>query len=180
MKSSWCVARGMLLLCVAAVTVVGCTAQEPDHRFIVPKALCGVTVPTDALSQLLPASGERLTVEHTGSLDDGSAVCGVEVDEATVLQVSGERIDPGDSARHILRSRLMMQPEKSAQDGSIAYAESAAVSLIKCRGAHAEEDISTLIKVLEPGRPDEPAMKDLILGYTASLKGQRPCEPSEG
>ncbi|MFF8951521.1 hypothetical protein ACF09I_22400 [Streptomyces sp. NPDC014940] len=166
----------MSLLCVAAVMVVGCTAQEPDRRFTVPKALCGVTVPTDALSQLLPASGERLTVEHDGSLDDGSAVCGVRVDEDTVLQVSGERINAGDSARHILRSRLMIQEQKSIEGNSIAYADQAAVSLIKCRGADVQEDISTFVKVLKPGRPKELAMKMLIQGYTASLKRQQPCE----
>lgn len=166
----------MLLLCVAAVTVVGCTAQEPRQRFTAPTALCGVTVPTGALSQLLPASGERLTVEHDGTLDDGSLVCSVQVDGYRVLTVSGERIVAGDSARHILRSRLLIQEQKSIGGNSIAYADQAAVSLIKCRGADVQEDISTFIKVLKPGRPKELAMKMLIQGYTASLKRQQPCE----
>ncbi|MGW5371707.1 hypothetical protein ACWER6_35785 [Streptomyces sp. NPDC004009] len=115
-------------------------------------------------------------MEHDGSLDDGSLVCGVQVDGDRVLSVSGERIVAGDSARHILRSRLMIQEQKSVEGNSIAYADQAAVSLIKCRGADVREDISIFVKVLKPARPDELAMKMLIQGYTASLKRQQPCE----
>jgi hypothetical protein len=51
------------------------------------------------------------------------------------------------------------------------------VSLIECRGAGIEkEDISTLVRVLKPARPDESAMKSLISGYTAALKKQQPCK----
>lgn len=164
------------LFLIATVTMVGCSSEAPEQRFAVPKSLCGVIVPTDALSQLLPVSGERLTVERDGSLDDGSALCDVRVDDDMVLQVSGERIDAGDSARHILRSRLSVQEQKSAQGNAIAYADHAAVSLIKCRGAYVEEDISTLVKVLKPARPNEAAMEKLIRGYTASLKKQQPCK----
>ncbi|WP_307820058.1 hypothetical protein [Streptomyces sp. MC1] len=136
-----------------------------------------MSVPADALSRLLPASGQHITVDRKGSLDDGSGVCAVKVDADTVLEVSGERIDAGDSARNILRSRLSVQDQKSAENDSIAYADHAAVSLIKCRGADTqEEDISTLIKVLKPARPDESAMNKLIQGYTRSLKGQEPCK----
>ncbi|MGW1803422.1 hypothetical protein [Streptomyces sp. NPDC002078] len=134
-------------------------------------------MPSRALSHLLPASGKRLTVERTGNLDEGSGLCSVKVDGATVLEVSGERIDAGDSARNILRSRLSVQDPKSAENNSVAFADHAAASLIKCRGTHVEEeDISTLIKTLKPAHEDEPAMKQLIQGYTSSLKAQSPCK----
>ncbi|MDI1452657.1 hypothetical protein NHG22_02265 [Streptomyces sp. ATE26] len=176
MRSSSHVTFGILLL-VAAVTVVGCSSETHGQEFTVPKALCGVSVPAGALAQLLPESGERLTVERRGSLDDGSALCGVKVDEDTVLQVSGERVNAGDSARHILRSRLLVQEQKSANGNSIAYVDQAAVSVIQCRGADVEEeDVSTFVKVLRPARPNESAMKDLIQGYTASLKKQQVCK----
>ncbi|MET8562029.1 hypothetical protein ABZV75_16090 [Streptomyces flaveolus] len=160
------------------MTAVGCSSEESKREFTVPKSLCGVSVPADALSRLLPASGKHITADQSGSLDDGSGVCAVKVDADTVLEVSGERIDAGDSARNILRSRLSVhQDQKSAENNSIAYADHAAVSLIRCRGADIqEEDISTLIKVLKPARPDESAMKKLIQGYTRSLKGQEPCK----
>ncbi|MET8803943.1 hypothetical protein [Streptomyces sp. NPDC004546] len=136
-----------------------------------------MSVPSKALSQLLPSSGKRLAVERTGSLDEGSGLCTVKVDGATVLEVSGERIDSGDSARNILRSRLSIQDPKSAENNAIAYADHAAASLIKCRGTDVEEeDISTLIKTLKPAHADEPAMKQLIQGYTNSLKAQSPCK----
>ncbi|MEW2255897.1 hypothetical protein [Streptomyces sp. NPDC047869] len=175
MRSSSHVPLGGLLL-IAAVTVVGCVSEAPEQGFAVPETLCGVSVPTHALARLLPESGERLTVERRGSLDDGSALCGVKVDEDTVLQVSGERIDAGDSARRILRSRLAVQEQKSAEGNTIAYADHAAVSLIKCTGADVQEDVSTLVKVLKPARPNESAMKELIQGYTASLNKQQVCE----
>ncbi|MGW3360670.1 hypothetical protein ACWDFL_35645 [Streptomyces bungoensis] len=167
--------RGASLLVVAAAGV-GCSSDTPAREFTVPKALCGQSVPARALSDLLPASGKRLTVRRVGDLDDGSALCGVTVDRDTVLDVSSERIDAGDSARHILRRRFSVQEQKSAEGGSIAYTDRAAVSLIKCRGSRVEEeDVSTLIKVLEPARPDESAMKKLAQGYAASLKAEHPC-----
>lgn len=162
---------------VVVLAAVGCSSDEPKQEFSVPKALCGISVPTDALSDLLPASGTHLSVEHTGSLDAGSTVCAVKVDADTVLDVSGERIETGDSARNVLRSRLSIQQQKSADNSSIAYTDHAAASLIKCGGAHVQEgDISTLIKILKPARPGESAMKKLIQGYTDSLKEQAPCK----
>ncbi|WP_249399946.1 hypothetical protein [Streptomyces argyrophylli] len=163
-------------LFAAVLTAAGCSSEKATREFTVPESLCGVSVPADALSQLLPASGKRLTVDRNGTLDDGSGLCAVKVDADTVLEVSGERIDAGDSARNILRSRLSIRDPKSAENNAIAYVDHAAVSLISCQGADTqEEDISTLIKVLEPARPDESAMKKLIRGYTDSLKAQHPC-----
>ncbi|MEU2058125.1 hypothetical protein [Streptomyces bungoensis] len=167
--------RGMSLL-IVATAAVGCSSHESERQFTVPKALCGQSVPAGPLSDLLPASGKRLAVRRTGDPDDGSALCEVTVDGDTVLDVSSERVDAGDSARNILRRRLSVQEQKSAEGGSIAYADHAAVSLIKCRGGKAEEeDISTLIKVLKPARPDETAMKKLVQGFTASVQAQHPC-----
>ncbi|MFJ7151847.1 hypothetical protein ACIQVT_27280 [Streptomyces sp. NPDC100445] len=142
-----------------------------------PEALCGVSVPSDALGAVLPDSGERVTVKRTGSLEDGSALCEVAVDTDTVLVISGERIDAGSSARDILRSRLSVREQKAADGGAVAYTDRSAVSLIRCRGAAVEEeDISTLVKLLKPARHDEAAMEKLIRGYTASLKKQHPCK----
>lgn len=134
-------------------------------------------MPAAPLSDLLPASGKRLAVEPTGSLDNGSALCQVRVDGDTVLDVSSERIDAGGSAPDILRSRLSVRDQKSAKGNSIAYDDHAAVSLIKCRGSKVqEEDISILIKLLKPARPDEAAMMRLAERYTASVESQNPCK----
>ncbi|MET7489990.1 hypothetical protein [Streptomyces sp. NPDC005538] len=163
---------------VAAITAAGCSADKPSREFTVPKALCGVSVPTDALSQLLPASGKHLTTEAEGSTDD-VLLCTVSVDDVMVLTLSRERIVAGDSARHILFSQLRIARPKSAEGSTIVYADNAAVSLLKCRGAGVEkEDISTLVKVLKPARPDEAAMKNLISSYTAAIKKEGPCKPS--
>ncbi|MET7290068.1 hypothetical protein [Streptomyces sp. NPDC005573] len=136
-------------------------------------------MPADALSRVLPESGRRLTVRSTGSLTDGSALCDVKVDGDSVLTVSTERIDAGDSARHILLSRLSASQQKSADDGAVAYTDSAAVSLLKCRGADVqEEDISVLLRLLDPAHRNDSAVSTLIHGYTTSLKNQHPCRPA--
>ncbi|MFJ5310243.1 hypothetical protein [Streptomyces sp. NPDC088350] len=161
---------------VAAVAAAGCSADKPSREFTVPKALCGVSVPVDALSQLLPASGKKLTTEAEGSTDD-VLLCTVHVDDVMVLALSRERIVAGDSARHILYTQLRITQPKFTEGTSIAYADHAAVSLLKCRGADVQkEDISTLINVLKPARPNESAMKSLITDYTAKVKKQGPCK----
>lgn len=166
--------RGLSAI-VAAVAVVGCSSEEPKRDFKVPEALCGVSVPTDALSKLLPSSGKSLSVEKVESSSAGDGLCNVDVDDARVLVLDRERIDAGDSARNVLRSRLSIQQQKSAEGGTVAYADWAA-SMLQCRGSDVEkEDISILIKTVKPGRRDESAMKELISSYTAALKKQQPC-----
>ncbi|KUN45569.1 hypothetical protein [Streptomyces olivochromogenes] len=167
----------VLVAITVASGAVGCSSNEQKQEYTVPKALCGVSVPTDALSHLLPASGKKLTADEVEGSSEDVRLCKVTVDDVMVLTLSRERIDAGDSAQHILFSQLSIARPKSAQDGTIAYADQAAVSLIKCRGAGVEkEDISTLVKVLKPARPDESAMKNLISGYTAALNKQGPCK----
>ncbi|MEV0736257.1 hypothetical protein AB0I51_09845 [Streptomyces sp. NPDC050549] len=169
--------RGVsILAAVTAVATAGCSADNPSREFTVPKALCGVSVPVDALSRLLPASGKKLTTEAEGSTDD-VLLCKVSVNDVRVLTLSRERIVAGDSARHILYTQLRITQPKFTEGTSIAYTDDAAVSLLKCRGADVEkEDISTLVKVLKPARSDESAMKSLISDYTAKVKKQGPCK----
>ncbi|MBK3569983.1 hypothetical protein [Streptomyces sp. MBT62] len=161
---------------VTAVAAAGCSADKPSRDFTVPKALCGVSVPVDALSRLLPASGKTLTTEAKGSTDS-ALLCTVDVDDVMVLALSRERIVAGDSARHILYTQLRVTQPKFTEGTSIAYVDHAAVSLLKCRGAGVEEeDISTLVNVLKPARSNESAMKSLITDYTARVKKQGPCK----
>ncbi|MGW5202236.1 hypothetical protein [Streptomyces spiralis] len=171
------VLRGVSTVAVMAVAV-GCSSGEAKREFAVPKSLCGVSVPTDALSRLLPASGKNLDVQQVGDIDQGNDLCNLTVDGTMVLVVSRERVDTGDSAQHILVSRVHASQRKAADNGAIAYTDHAAVSMIKCRGAGIEvEDISTFIKVLKPARPDEAAMRNLITDYTTTYKKQQPCLP---
>ncbi|MFF4492110.1 hypothetical protein ACFY0F_37580 [Streptomyces sp. NPDC001544] len=161
---------------VIAAVATSCSTEEPSRDFSVPENLCGLSVPTDALSRLLPASGKILTTGKVDGSRDDDLLCKVTVDGDMVLTLSREHIDAGDSARHILLRQLSIGKQKSAERGTIAYAESAAVSLLQCRGSGVEkEDISTLVKVLEPARPNESAMRSLISGYTAALKKTGPC-----
>ncbi|WP_240124557.1 hypothetical protein [Streptomyces sp. MUM 136J] len=98
-----------------------------------------------------------------------------------VLVVSMERITIGGSPQSILSHRMHISDQKSAEGGSIAYIDHAAVSVIKCRGADVqEEDVSILIKTLKPGRRDETSMKNLISGYTVGLKKLQPCLKRQG
>ncbi|WP_439940607.1 hypothetical protein [Streptomyces sp. BBFR115] len=167
-----------LSLVLVAVGTAGCSADKPEREFAVPKVVCELPVPTDALSKLLPASGSRIAVPEHAFNVDGEGLCKVSVDDDVVLRVSRERIDVGDSAYFILHRRASVQDPKSTQDRSVAYADRAAASLIKCRGAGVnKEDISIFIDVLKPGRPDEDAMKSLITGYTAAYQKQQPCRP---
>ncbi|MFF9627152.1 hypothetical protein [Streptomyces griseosporeus] len=179
MNSRRFLAVGAALLLAAAAG--GCSSGGPEREFAVPKALCGVSVPAEALARLLPASGKQLSAERTDGSAQGTGLCEVSVDGDVVLIVSKERITVGRSAQSILNQRLHVLDQKSAEGGSVAYVDHAAVSLVKCRGADVEEeDISTLIQTLKPGRKDEAAMKDLITGYTTSLKKQQPCLKKNG
>ncbi|WP_343245654.1 hypothetical protein [Streptomyces sp. SID4985] len=175
-SSSYALSAGALLL--AMVGASGCSSGEAKQDFAVPASLCGVSVPSTALSRVLPANGERVAVKQVGAKEDGSYLCEVAVDKRTVLVVTQEWITPGWSARHILIHELKIWDQKEAEGGSEVYAGGGAASLVECRGAGVEkEDVSTLVQVLKPGREDEGAMGQLIQGYTKSLGAGKPCHP---
>ncbi|MGV9254251.1 hypothetical protein [Streptomyces sp. NPDC003697] len=153
--------------------VAGCSSDGPRRAFTVPKAMCGVSVPSDALSRLLPESGKTVR-EEDGPGNAGT--CEVTVDGAVVLSAERERVDAGRSAWRILSYDHRIGQAKSAEGGTIAYVDRAAVSVLRCHDKGAEgEAVSTYIRVLKPGRNDESAMKSLISGYTSALAKQRPC-----
>ncbi|MGW4496598.1 hypothetical protein [Streptomyces sp. NPDC004376] len=105
----------------------------------------------------------------------------MKVDEKTVMEVSQEWIVAGDTARNILGHRLTIWQQKSADGGSVVYAAQGGASLVRCRGTGVQkEDVSTLIDVLKPGRPDEAAMGQLVRGYTKSMEEKNPCHPRHG
>ncbi|MEU9402660.1 hypothetical protein [Streptomyces sp. NPDC048242] len=169
---------GVGALLLAMVGVAGCSSHGAKAEFTVPKSLCGVSVPSQSLSRLLPADGARISVRKEGGPERGWTLCQVKVDGKTVMEASQEWIVAGDTARNILGHRLTIWQQKSADGGSVVYAAEGGASLIMCRGKGVQkEDVSTLIDVLKPGRPDEAAMGQIIRGYTKSLKAQNPCQP---
>ncbi|MFF3321131.1 hypothetical protein [Streptomyces sp. NPDC002889] len=150
-----------------AVAVAGCS-DDPQREYAVPKALCGAAIPENALSSLLPP-GKNLTAEEDTPVPDAITTCKLSVDGDQVLSVERERREAGASARDIAVKKISVRQPKSAANRTIAYADWAAVPVISCRGeGNAEEGISTVIKVIEPGVPEESAMKDLITAYTSA------------
>ncbi|MFJ6540999.1 hypothetical protein ACIQMP_10150 [Streptomyces sp. NPDC091385] len=177
-SSSYAWGVGALLL---AMVGTGCSSEGAKREFTVPKALCGVSVPSRALSRLLPSDGTRISVLKDGGSEKGWTLCQVKVDEKTVMEVSQEWIVAGDTARNILGHRLTIWQQKSADVGSVVYAAQGGASLVRCRGKGVQkEDVSTLIDVLKPGRPDEAAMGQLVRGYTKSIEEKNPCHPRHG
>ncbi|MEU2875545.1 hypothetical protein [Streptomyces sp. NPDC007070] len=139
----------VLLGILAGLVLSGCSADEPGREFAVPKVVCEVPVPADALSALLPASGRRIAVPEYAFNMAGEGLCKVSVDDQAVLMVDRERIDAGHSAYVVLRGRTNEWTQKSAEGGSMAYIDRAAVSLVKCRGTGVNtEDVSIFIQVL--------------------------------
>ncbi|MFE6801933.1 hypothetical protein ACFVEN_09650 [Streptomyces sp. NPDC057681] len=98
-----------------------------------------------------------------------------------MLSVGRERREPGAAARDIAVEQLSSHDPKSAAARTIAYTDSAAASVSRCTTQDVgKEDISTVIRVFEPGHKDESALKKLITEYTAALKKSSPCEVKSG
>ncbi|MFE0739139.1 hypothetical protein [Streptomyces sp. NPDC058855] len=165
-----------LLALTITVMAVGCSSDEQGRDFTVPKALCGVSVPTTALSDLLPPVGKNISVSEGTATDDSGAGCEVKVDGSEVLSVERQRVEATRSAWNIASYDHGIGQVKSAANDSIAYVDRAAVSVVKCgESSNKDEAISTYIRTLKPGRQDESAMQSLISGYTTTFKKQNPC-----
>ncbi|MFD8421837.1 hypothetical protein [Streptomyces sp. NPDC059466] len=167
--------RGVCLSVVAVMIVVAGCSEEQKREYTLPKSLCGVPAPTQALSRLLPA-GKRLSLDEATPVADAITTCKATVDGALVLSLEREIREAGASARDIAVNQLGVKQPVSAERNSVAYADWAAVSVVECRGGGAaDKDISVAVKVLKPGHRDESAMKELILEYTSAFKKQQPC-----
>ncbi|MCK1821318.1 hypothetical protein MTQ10_17245 [Streptomyces sp. XM83C] len=175
MRIKTLLANGAALL-LAAPVLAGCSSDEPKREFTVPKALCGVAVPTDALDRVLPASGKKLSTEFEGP--GGAELCTVSVDGQTVLDIAIEHI-PADhmSPAGVLTDRLRGFGGESAEDGTIAYRPYAAASVVKCRAADVQkEDITLFVQVTKPGREEASAMRDFMSGYRSAYEKKKPCQ----
>ncbi|MFF1395915.1 hypothetical protein ACFVZD_19120 [Streptomyces sp. NPDC058287] len=88
---------------------------------------------------------------------------------------------PCAAARDIVVDQLSAHDLKSAAARTIVYADSAAVSITWCTAQDVvKEDISTAIRVFEPGNKAESALENLIAEYTAALRKASPCEVKSG
>ncbi|MFG2524279.1 hypothetical protein [Streptomyces sp. NPDC048527] len=175
----------MRLLPLAAATAVmvataaGC-GDSAEREYTVPSSLCGIHIKTATLAPLLPP-GKRVSVEPDTPVPDAIATCEVAVDKKVVLSVERERREPGAAARDIAVDQLSAHDPKSAAARTIAYTDAVAVSITQCTAPDVvKEDISTVIRVFEPGHKDESALKDLITEYTEVLKTSSPCEVKSG
>ncbi|MGJ5899128.1 hypothetical protein DF268_36540 [Streptomyces sp. V2] len=160
-----------ILVCVA-VGISGCSSERQGRDFSVPKDLCGVSVPEKALGALLPSSGERVDVAEGASAGGSVETCEVSVDGDAVLSVERQRVDASRSAWNIASYDHRIGQVETADDETVAYAGRAAVSVVSCGE---EKAVSSYVRVLAPGRSGKKAMRELISGYTASLRGQDPC-----
>ncbi|MGV9347604.1 hypothetical protein ACWDSD_22840 [Streptomyces spiralis] len=165
-----------LLAVVLASASASCSSNGQKKEYSVPNALCGVSVPTEPLSRLLPASGKHLSLEEATPVSDAITTCEVTVDGEMVLSVEKEVIDSGRSAWNIAAYDRRIGQAKTADGGTVAYLGRRAVSVVSCQEKdNKDEEISVYIRTLKPGREDEAAMKDLISAYTGTFQKQRPC-----
>ncbi|MFB8268437.1 hypothetical protein ACFC96_17765 [Streptomyces sp. NPDC055955] len=178
-------ARPARLLPLAAVTAVlvvaaaGC-GDSAEREYAVPSSLCGIHIKAATLTPLLPP-GKHIAVKPDDPVPDAITTCEVAVDKKVVLSVERERREPGAAARDIAVDQLSAHDPKSAAARSIAYTNSAAVSITRCTAQNVvKEDISTVIRVFEPGHKGESALKNVITEYTAALKKSSPCEVKSG
>ncbi|MEU0007367.1 hypothetical protein ABZ079_24575 [Streptomyces sp. NPDC006314] len=165
-----------LLAAVVLGAAAGCSSGGQEREFAIPKNLCGVAVPSGPLARILPPTGKSLDQRKGTPSAQAVTGCEVTVDGDVVLTVEGERIKSGRSAWIIASYDHRIGHVKSGDGGAIAYVGRAAVSVVPCpREGDRQEAVSTYIRTLKPWRQDESAMRQLIRGYTASLKTLQPC-----
>ncbi|MFB7709436.1 hypothetical protein [Streptomyces sp. NPDC056105] len=155
-----------------ALASSGCGGAEGECA--VPSSLCGIHIKAETLTPLLPP-GKRIAVKPDTSVPDAITTYEAAVDRNVVLSVERERREPGAAAHDITVDQLPAHEPQSAAARTIASTDSAAVFITRCTAQDVvKEDISTVIRVFEPGHKDESALKDLITEYTAALKKSSP------
>ncbi|MFQ6146636.1 hypothetical protein ACLMNJ_26780 [Streptomyces seoulensis] len=175
-RTAFTVGGAWLLAAAVMGASAGCSSSEPKRGYAVPKTLCGVSVPTDALSRLLPPSGDHLTVKDEATVADAVTGCDVSVDGDVVLSIEKERIDAGRSAWNIAAYDRRLVAAEQADGGKVAYAGRQGVTVVSCREKdNQDEEVSVYVRTLKPGRQDESALRDFLTRYRDAFGAQRPC-----
>ncbi|PAZ14871.1 hypothetical protein CLM62_16765 [Streptomyces sp. SA15] len=155
----------------ALLPIAGCSSS--DKQYTVPESLCGIKVPQNALTSVLP-NGEELT-EHPES-SGSTKRCRIHVDGESVLSASTERWEDETTASDVAQSALGVDPQDQQSDGGrYIYSSTGAVGKVDCAKAEeAHEPLWASVRVTHDDTKDTDMLK-LIRAYAEAVSSSEEC-----
>jgi hypothetical protein len=164
--------------CLAAFcTLVGCSGPEERKEYSVPKALCGVAVDRQVVSELLPP-GKQIKVAEKHPVNRRTE-CQVNVDGKAALIASQEWWEDSDSILDVAASVPQLESAKHTDDSN-TYIQSGTGAVMKAKTCvspdHPDHTLFTTVEVHADGVNNADAVKKLITGYTRDVEGSKTCQ----
>ncbi|TQE38943.1 hypothetical protein Sipo8835_03430 [Streptomyces ipomoeae] len=161
----------MTLGCLAA-----CDKSAGGKEYSVPRALCGVSVDQDLLSEFLPA-GKRVDVTEKSSVP-GIKRCRVTVDGKLALIASQEWWDKGDSIVDVARAYPQLESARLGEGDAYLNSATGGVGRVKpCVSAdYPEKVLYAAVQIYAKDVEDEPSMKKFITAYVKAVGLSSECQ----
>ncbi|MFD5266090.1 hypothetical protein [Streptomyces sp. NPDC058335] len=171
-----------ILLSTAALMLLlllsGCGSEEQKRNYAIPRALCGLAVDGEALTNILPG-GDKVTVKDRSY--PGTQGCQVIVDGVLIVTAVQMWVDEGQTAAFVAATHSIDTVDRSAEKGRYQYSGYEAYGKTHgCVDTKYKQELYAVIQAPSSKKPDPEAMKRLIVSFTKSVEKSAECTSGAG
>ncbi|MER5843494.1 hypothetical protein ABT099_25000 [Streptomyces prasinus] len=162
-------------LALTAVGVLaGCSGSDEGKNYAVPESLCGVSLDSGLIDELLP-SGNKIDVQEKNP-GPSRKRCQVNVDGKAALEVSQEWWQEGDTVVDVAQGVPQVKSAVLTDDSDFLLTGTGAVQQARCASSERPGRVLfTTAQVYADGVDDSEAMQKLITAYTRAVEGSAVC-----
>ncbi|MFF9686003.1 hypothetical protein [Streptomyces sp. NPDC014623] len=162
---------------VLASTLSACSGDDPPKKaYTVSASLCGTPVDPALVKAVLPGGDSISTA--ISKPNGGTVRCNVSVDGKAVLSLAQAWWGDGDNAAGVSQGYADTDDGTLSDDGRFVHTGKAGVgqTASACASSdHPEQDLYTVVQVLDSGVDDQAAIESLIIAYTKAVEGSAAC-----
>ncbi|MGW9496861.1 hypothetical protein ACWG5P_21135 [Streptomyces prasinus] len=154
--------------------LAGCSGSDEGKNYAVPKSLCGVSLESALIDELLP-SGNKVDVQEKNP-GPSRKRCQVIVDGKAALEVSQEWWPEGDTVVDVAQGVPQVKSAVLTDDSDFLLTGTGAVQQARCASSERPDHVLFITaQVYADGVDDSEAMQKLITAYTRAVEGSAVC-----
>ncbi|MFF8101965.1 hypothetical protein ACF07S_19830 [Streptomyces sp. NPDC016640] len=153
--------------------LTGCSADEKNRNYTIPRSLCGIKVVSDELTAFLPP-GEKIKVRK--EIRSWITTCKVVVDDTLILTTTHEWLPKGRTTTYFASGQTLEDINFSAEGGRFRYSGNEGFGKTqKCVDEVRGQELYAALQASGSKHMDSDAMKHLIISYTKEVEKSPDC-----
>lgn len=158
----------------AVGVLAGCSGSDEGKKYDVPKSLCGISLDSGLIDELLP-SGSKIDVQEKNP-GPSRKRCQVIIDGESAFEVSQEWWPEGDTVVDVAQGVPEVESAVLTDDSDSLLTGTGAVQQARCTSSERPDHVLFITaQVHADGVDDSAAMQELITAYTRAVEGSATC-----